>query len=162
MERAGLVFQKVMSIVPHDREFTFSKLWILNAQFLIRRQDLTAARKLLGQALGRCPRKKIFKFYCELELQLGEIERCRKIYERQIQVFGFVTESWTQYAAFEASLSEIERARQIFELAISQQELDMPEAVWKAYIDFEIEQAANGSKDYDAVRNLYERLLDIT
>ena len=38
----------------------------------------------------------------------------------------------------------------------------MPEAVWKAYIDFEIEQAATGSENYDPVRNLYERLLDIT
>lgn len=37
----------------------------------------------------------------------------------------------------------------------------MPEAVWKAYIDFEIE---NGQKtaDYTKVRALYERLLSIT
>jgi hypothetical protein len=32
------------------------------------------------------------------------------------------------------------RARGLFELAISQPVLDMPEAVWKAYIDFEISQ----------------------
>ena len=35
------------------------------------------------------------------------------------------------------SLSEIEHARVIFELAIAQPILDMPELVWKAYIDFE-------------------------
>ena len=44
----------------------------------------------------------------------------------------------------------------------------MPESVWKAYIDFEIENATqNGgdgktTKDYSKVRGLYRRLLDIT
>lgn len=37
-------------------------------------------------------------------------------------------------------LSEFGRARSLYELAISQAVLDMPEAVWKAYIDFEIAQ----------------------
>jgi hypothetical protein len=37
-------------------------------------------------------------------------------------------------------LSEAGRARGLYELAISQPVLDMPEAVWKAYIDFEISQ----------------------
>jgi crooked neck len=86
---------------------------------LVRRLDLQGARKLLGQALGKCPKKKIFKFYIDLELQLGEIDRCRRIYERQIQVFAFGTESWTKYALFESGLGERARARQIFELAIS-------------------------------------------
>jgi crooked neck len=58
----------------------------------------------------------------------------------------------------------MERARQIFEIAINQEELDMPEGVWKAYIDFEIENAQNGPKpfDFSKVRGLYDRLLDIT
>ena len=89
-------------------------------------------------------------------MKLGEIERCRKIFERQIQVFSFVTDSWTKYAEFEASLLETERARAIFEIAINQQELDQPEGVWKAYIDFEMEN------DHNKVREIYERLLDIT
>jgi crooked neck len=37
-------------------------------------------------------------------------------------------------------LSEAGRARALYELAISQPVLDMPEALWKAYIDFEIAQ----------------------
>jgi len=35
----------------------------------------------------------------------------------------------------------------------------MPEAVWKAYIDFEIECAGD---DYSKVKTLYNRLLDLT
>ena len=85
------------------------------------------------------------------------------MYERQIQVFPFATESWTKYAHFEAGLTEQVRARHIFELAISQDELDMPEQVWKAYIDFEISQAQEcESPDFSPVRKLYTRLLDIT
>lgn len=52
---------------------------------------------------------------------------------------------------------ESERARAIYELAISQSVLDMPEVVWKAYIDFEI---AEGNRDN--TRHLYERLLERT
>jgi len=37
-------------------------------------------------------------------------------------------------------LAEVGRARGLYELAISQPVLDMPEAIWKAYIDFEISQ----------------------
>ena len=40
----------------------------------------------------------------------------------------------------------------------------MPEGVWKAYIDFEIENVQKGStnKNYQNVRKLYDRLLQIT
>lgn len=80
-ERAKQVYERVIKLVPH-REFSFAKLWILFAQFLVRQRDLDRARKVFGMALGMCPRPKIFKAYAELELQLGEVERCRKIYER--------------------------------------------------------------------------------
>ena len=103
-----------------------------------------AARKLLGRALGRCPRKKVFRYYIHLEMQLGEMERCRKIYERQIQVFSFISDVWIDYALFESRLGELQRARFIFEIAIAQEELDMPEHVWKAFIDFEIGQVEQG------------------
>lgn len=54
-------------------------------------------------------------------------------------------------------LGESQRARALYELAISQPILDMPEALWKGYIDFEI-----GQGDRERTRILYERLLDRT
>ena len=51
----------------------------------------------------------------------------------------------------------MDRARAIFELAIGQPKLDMPEVLWKAYIDFEIEQ-----EEYDRTRKLYQCLLQRT
>jgi hypothetical protein len=47
-----------------------------------------------------------------------------------------------RYAELEVMLSEAGRARALYELAISQPVLDMPEALWKAYIDFEIAQVS--------------------
>lgn len=101
---------------------------------------MIAARKVFGTALGKCPRVKIFKAYAELELQLGEVDRCRTIYEKQVDTFPSNSEAWIQYAEFETALDELERARSIYELAVgSHVNIDMPETVWKAYIDFEVD-----------------------
>lgn len=54
-------------------------------------------------------------------------------------------------------MGDADRSRAIYELAINQPRLDMPEVLWKAYIDFEIEQ-----EEYDNTRNLYRRLLERT
>lgn len=40
------------------------------ARFEIRRLDLSAARKLLGAAIGMCPKERIFKGYIELEFDV--------------------------------------------------------------------------------------------
>lgn len=60
----------------------------------------------------------------------------------------------SQYAEMEALLDETERARGIYELAVAQPLLDMPEILWKAYIDYEIEL-----REWDRVRVLYRRLM---
>ncbi|KAG5570891.1 hypothetical protein H5410_060657 [Solanum commersonii] len=52
---------------------------------------------------------------------------------------------------------ETERARAVFELAIDQPALDIPELLWKAYIDFEISEG-----EFERTRALYERLLNRT
>lgn len=57
----------------------------------------------------------------------------------------------------ETILGDTERAEAIYELAINQPKLDMPEVLWKAYIDFQIEQ-----EEYDKTRKLYRRLLERT
>lgn len=49
------------------------------AQFEIRQMDLTAARRILGQAIGMCPKGKLFKGYIDIELKLREFDRCRRV-----------------------------------------------------------------------------------
>lgn len=64
--------------------------------------------------------------------------------------------AFIKFAELETELGDLDRARGIFELAITQP-LDMPEVVWKAYIDFEYEQ-----EEWDRTRALYRRLLERT
>lgn len=61
--------------MPHA-SFTFAKLWLLAAKLELRARRLPAARRILGTALGLCPKPKLFKEYIALELNLGNIERC--------------------------------------------------------------------------------------
>ena len=56
---------------------------------------------------------------------------------------------------FEQQLGEIDKARAIFGIGTSDAELDLPELLWKAYIDFEI-----GQKQMDKARDLFEKLLE--
>lgn len=155
-ERCKQVYKTGLQLIPHEH-FTFAKLWILYAKFLIRQRDVQGARLTLGEALGRCPKKKLFANYIELELMMGEIDRCRKLYMRFLEFDSQNCETWQKYAMLERQVGEVERARAIYELAIKQPVLDMPEMIWKHYIDFEIE-----NNERDNTRALYERLLERT
>lgn len=101
-----------------------------------------------------CGKENIFKGYVELELQMGEIERCRSIYSKYIERMPHNCAAWRNFAQLESNVGELQRARAIYELAVSQSDLDMPEVLWKAYIDFEIAEA-----EPDHARRLYARLL---
>lgn len=50
--KAREVYKRCLQLLPH-RKFTFGKIWMLAAELEIRQKDLSAARKLLGQAIGK-------------------------------------------------------------------------------------------------------------
>ncbi|KAF4072453.1 hypothetical protein AMELA_G00263180 [Ameiurus melas] len=152
-ERTRQVYQACLALIPHQK-FTFAKIWLLYSQFEVRQKNLQNARQCLGTSIGKCPKNKLFKGYIELELQLREFDRCRKLYEKHLEFSPENCTTWIKYAELETILGETERVRAIFELGISQPRLDMPELLWKSYIDFEIEQ-----KEYENTRGLYKRLL---
>lgn len=74
---------------------------------------------------------KLFKSYVEMELQLGNIDRCRTLYTKYIEWAPANAAAWGRFADLERSLGEAERARAVYELAIGQPVLDMPEVLWK-------------------------------
>jgi crooked neck len=156
IDRARQIYQECLRLIPH-KKFTFAKIWLLKAHFEVRQKQLTAARKTLGQALGQCPKDKLFKGYVEMELKLFEFVRCRTLYEKHIEWNSANCQAWIKFAELERGLDDLERARAIFELAVQQPVLDMPELLWKAYIDFEEEEG-----EYERTRALYERLLEKT
>jgi crooked neck len=153
MDRARQIYQECIKLIPH-KKFTFAKVWLMKAQFEIRQMELQAARKTLGQAIGMCPKDKLFRGYIDLERQLFEFVRCRTLYEKQIEWNSSNSQAWIQYAELERGLDDLERARALFELGVDQPTLDMPELVWKSYIEFEEYEG-----QYERVRALYERLL---
>lgn len=155
-ERTRQVYKTCLEIIPH-KVFTFSKVWLMYAQFEIRCKNLMTARKTLGQAVGVCPRDKLYRGYIELEIQLREFERCRILYQKFLEFGPENCITWMKFAELESLLGDIDRARAIFELAINQNRLDMPELLWKAYIDFEVNQG-----EHELARQLYERLLERT
>jgi len=153
VERSRQIYTECLKLIPH-KKWTFAKMWLMKAQFEVRQMQLQAARKTLGQAIGMCPKDKLFKGYIDLERQLFEFARCRTLFEKQIEWNPSNAQSWIQFAELERSLDDLERARGIFELAVEQPTLDMPELIWKAYIDFEEYES-----EYEKARDLYERLL---
>lgn len=156
LERASKVYETCLIIIPHNK-FSFSKIWIYAAKLYVRRKDLDSARKMLGKAIGLCGKEKIFIEYIALELTLGEIDRCRALYSNYLKAMPHNCKAWTKYAELERSVGETVRCRAIYKLAVSQPSLDMPELLWKGYIDFEIEEG-----EADKARALYERLLERT
>ncbi|GBF94687.1 hypothetical protein Rsub_07423 [Raphidocelis subcapitata] len=155
-ERAREVYRACLKLIPHA-SFTFAKVWLLAAKLEVRARRLDSARRILGTAIGLAPKHKLFRSYIELEMQLGNIDRCRALYEKYVEWAPSSATAWLKFAELESQLGEAARARALFELAVSQPLLDMPEALWKGYIDFEIEQG-----ERERVRILYERLLDRT
>lgn len=117
----------ILQVIPH-KKFTFAKLWIMFAQFELRMLDVGGARKILGNALGRCrSKKKLYRSYIEMEAKLCEFDRCRKLYEKFLAHFETHSLVWREFARLECELGEIERARAILELGIQQEDLDVPE-----------------------------------
>ncbi|KAG8224262.1 hypothetical protein J437_LFUL001642 [Ladona fulva] len=156
MERTRQVYRACLELIPH-KIFTFTKMWLLYAQFEIRQKSLTAARKTLGMALGKCPKDKLFRGYIDLEIQLREFDRCRILYEKFLEFGPENCITWMKFAELETLLGDVDRARAVYELAVNQPRLDMPELLWKAYIDFEVSLG-----EIDKARELYERLLERT
>ena len=118
--------------------------------------NIIDTRKIYGMNMAICPKEKVIDSYVDLEVSLGNIDRVRKIYQSYIEKLPENSNSWVKYAEFEKSLEEKERAECIYESAINLT-LDIPEMVWKSYINMEIE-----IENYEKVRNLYERLLSKT
>lgn len=118
---------------------------------------MDTARRALGSSLGKCPKAKLFRGYIDLEIQLREFSRCRTLYEKFLEFNPENVQTWMKFAELETLLGDVDRSRALYELAINQPRLDMPEILWKAYIDFETEQ-----EETDRARELYRRLLERT
>ncbi|CAJ0635578.1 6183_t:CDS:2, partial [Entrophospora sp. SA101] len=129
----------------------FTLILLISVETIIRRRGV----KLFNDWM--CPKDRLFKGYIELELQLREFDRCRTLYYKYLEYNPANCYAWIKFAELEKMLGDYDRCRGIFELAVDQPIIDMPELLWKAYIDFEFSE-----QEFDKTRQLYERLLEKT
>merc|ERR1712196_42824 len=153
MEKARAVYDALLKVVPH-KQFSFAKIWKFYAEFEVRRLDLDRARKIFGRAIAECGKERIFLDYADLEMRLGNIDRCRKIYEKFLETNSHNPKAWNVYIDLEDSVGEVDRARALCELSIGQERLDMPELVWKRYIDLEVNH-----EEPEKARSVWLRLI---
>lgn len=85
VERCRQVYRVCVQELLPNKRFTFAKMWLLWAKYEVRQKELGRARRILGSALGLCPKNKLFREYIQLELDLREFERCRKLYEKFLE-----------------------------------------------------------------------------
>ena len=103
-----------LQVIPH-KQFTFAKIWLLFAMLEVRQKEVTRARKILGAALGKCPKPRLFKGYIELEIKLREFDRCRILYEKFLEFQPENCETWIKVSNRGVNRAEISGpARKIF------------------------------------------------
>ncbi|GBE59158.1 crooked neck family 1 isoform [Babesia ovata] len=149
-DRAIAVYRKALQVLPKE----FAKFYILLAELHLRQEDLDSMRKTFGMGLGRCSKPKLFEAYAQIELKLGNLDRCRHIHAKYIEMWPFKPDSWLAFVNLELMLDERERVRALCEGAIAMDQMDMPETVWNRYIEIEKEW-----QQHPYVRNIYERLI---
>lgn len=60
------------------------------ARFEVRRLDLPAARKVLGAAIGMCPKEALFKGYIQLEFDVSELAKVHHQADSQLPLVAGV------------------------------------------------------------------------
>lgn len=162
IERSRMLYKRLIDdVIPH-KHFTFSKAWLMFAEFEIRQGDMNKARKILGRSIGMCPKRKTFRKYIELEIKLKQFDRVRKIYEKFLEFDSSSVDTWMNYAELEENLGDEERCRAIYELAISKsEELDLSEesrlALMQRAVTFEIDE-----QEFTLARNRHEWYVEIS
>ncbi|CEP63220.1 Clf1p LALA0_S07e05160g [Lachancea lanzarotensis] len=154
------LFNRLTKEVLPNKQFTFAKIWTMYAKFELRQGNLTTARKLLGSALGICPKRKLYKDYIGLEIQLKDFDRVRKIYEQFIAYDPLLITTWFDYAELEENLGDEERARAIYHLAASSDiglDAEKRYEVMKRLIEYE-----SGEGEYGRALSAYKELLEMS
>jgi crooked neck len=187
LERASQVYQACLSVIPHSTfSFSkiwiyAAKLFVRRKVLQSARKLLGRAIALCGKekifteyialelALGEVDRCRslytnylkamphncrAWSKYAMLEKSVGETEGSKML----VIVYRLTfRDGFHQSSRALPFIFITQRCRAIYELAVAQPALDMPEMLWKGYIDFEIEEGEGQN-----ARELYTRLLERT
>lgn len=149
----------VNEIIPH-KTFTFPNIWILYAEYEIRQENITEARKILGRSLGLNATHTVYKYYIEMETKLREFDRVRKLYENYIKYDPLNVEIWKELIELEYNLGDKSRVDEIKNLPFDGRQtifpIDFLLSFNKSLIDFDIE-----NQEYDEIEILQEKRLQL-
>ena len=67
-----------------------------------------------------CPKERLFKSYIEIELELRDFDRVRKLYEKYLEFNPANVYAWIKYAELEKMLGDSDRVTGIYEIAVNQ------------------------------------------
>lgn len=126
IEDAIKIIEKAINSIPMETGWTFSKLWSLLAKALIRSGNLTRARKILGIAIGKHPKRSLFASYISIEKKLREFDRVRKLYERWLLWCPNSQEAWLEWSSLERALGDTDRAKSLLLIGIDSCNLPIP------------------------------------
>lgn len=154
--RSRDVYSRMVAAIP-NKKFTFAKMWRQFAEFEIRNLDVNRARKVYGTAIGLCGayKPKVFFLYAEMELNLGNFDRCRQIYARLLEMHSQNPQAWLAFVELELTTDETERVRFLLDTAVALDGLSQPDLVWSRYIEIELDWG-----NLDKVAELYRRFLE--
>lgn len=154
------LYERLIHLIPH-KKFTFAKVWFMYSQFEVRNGELSSARRIMGKALGMCPKPKIFKLYIDMEVKLKEFDRVRKLYEKYIEYNPSNMNAWRAYAELESNLGDHQRAVGIYEMSlmsdIAPLSNDSRIEQMQSFIDYVTDQ-----EEFDEARELFERFLEMS
>ncbi|GAU29351.1 hypothetical protein TSUD_31580 [Trifolium subterraneum] len=165
-ERVREIYNRAVINVPPAEEKRYWQryiyFWINYALYEeLEAGDIEQTRDVYKECLKLIPHhkftfSKVWLLAVQFEIRQSNLKGARKILGNAI---GMAPKDkiFKNYIEMELQLAETWRARAIFDLAIGQPTLDMPELLWKAYIDFEVAEC-----EFEKARVLYGRLLDRT
>ena len=157
------IYKNVLDLIPH-KEFTFSKIWILATNFYLRQKNLDKTRKLFGISMGMCPKKKIIDAYINIELQLGNNDRVKKIFQSYIQKFPADENVWFNFCKFEETLGENNVAEVLYLNSIKfLRENKNVDGLYKMYnelINFYKSLKGKDKKEKDKTKNKIKKTFD--
>lgn len=137
------------------KKYKYSKkVWSSYQIFLLRINEIAAAKLMLSRSMQSLSRHKHFEVIEKFglaEFEFGSVDRARIVFENLLSSYPNRVDAWHVYLDKEVKLGYFDQARQLFErlisMKLSSQNL---KTVFKKYLAFEVEhgtvESQNGVK----------------
>lgn len=157
IDNAKRIYEKLIKLIPH-KKITIIDVWYKYADFELRNFDVTAMRKVLGQAIGLASNEDIILHYIMLEIKLKYFDRARKLFNKLIELYPKNWKNWLEYFGFEDSLGNDVRSSNIIEISIFENFLSPKDKV--KMIGSVVDQLIE-NYNFNLARRLYEYKVEL-